>query len=207
MKRSLSVAVFAAVLLAGCSQASAPGGAGPTVSPESDPIGQADNYDIDPATDPQTVAACKALDIGSEVHSLMGQATLLPRLNKADNVMCAFATESTKSRSLPELLLVTLTYKDGAKSFEILYPEVRPGGLPWGKSDLGDNAKWWVKDPKVNGEYGSGLGILTGTTFVQISSSSPEKSTIVDQPQTKYEDLGQKILDGPYAKADPRASS
>lgn len=210
MKKLLFTVALASLALAGCSGA----------TPGTNSIAQWHEYDVDPQTEPDTVAGCKALDIGKEVYALMGQTTLIPRLNKANNLMCAFVIEGTEmtdaelkeagmgvegeGRAYPDILLVTVEYKAGASAFHSLYPEVRPGGEPWGQSELGDDAKWWSKDPMKHGEYGNGLGILAGDTFIQIGTSFPEKTPIVDQPQARYEDLGQRILDGPYAKVDPR---
>lgn len=220
MKKSVLIACLSALALAGCSgatnrsaaeSASTPEAASPaggegtsSTTPQGfDPLGQWNDYDVDPQTEPETVAGCKAFDISKEVYALMGQTTLLPRLTKGDNVMCVFATEETKNQRVPDMLLITVGYDD-AEDFDVLYPEVRSNGEEWGPSDLGDEAKWWDKDPKTHGEYGNGLGVLTGTTFIQISTAFPEKSPILDEPQAKYEDLGQKILNGPYAKRDPR---
>jgi hypothetical protein len=94
---------------------------------------------------------------------------------------------------------VTMEYKAGASAFHSLYPEDRPGGESWGRSELGDDAKWWSKDPLKQAEYGNGLGILAGNTFIQIGTSFPEKTPILDQPQARYEDLGPSAPTHPSA--------
>lgn len=216
MKKSLVLlAALPALALAGCSGGTFSPGANPV-----NPAGQWSEFAIDPQTDPETVAGCKALDIGKEVYALMGQTTLIPRLNKADNLMCAFAIDGTEmsdaelkeagfsvegeGRAYPDLLLITVTYSNGASYFDTLYPEVRPDGKPWGQSDLGDRARWASKDPKTNGEHGNLLGVVSGDSFMQIGTSFPEETPLLNQPQSLYEDIGRKILDGPHIKADPR---
>ncbi len=216
MKKSLVLlAALPALILSGCSGGTVSPGANPV-----DPVSQWNEFDVDPQTEPETVKGCKALDIGKEVYALMGQTTLIPRLNKANNLMCAFVVDGTEmtdaelkdaglsvagdGRAYPDLLLITVNYKDGGSSFRTLYPQVRPDGKSWGVSDLGDEAKWWHKDPMTNGEHGNLLGIVSGDTFIQIGTSFPDETPLLDQPQALYEDLGRKILEGPYVKVDPR---
>jgi hypothetical protein len=213
-KQFVSLVALSALALAGCS--------GGTFSPGTPvkPAAEWSEFAIDPQTEPETVTGCKALDIGKEVYALMGQTTLIPRINKANNLMCAFVVDGTEmtdaelkeaglstegeGRAYPDLLLITVNYRDSGSSFDTLYPEVRPDGKPWGQSDLGDRARWWSKDPMTNGEHGNLLGVVSGDSFMQIGTSFPDETPLLNQPQSLYEDIGRKILDGPHIKVDPR---